>query len=217
MSMQRNTNRGGRAAGSGILALILSIPAVAGCLDYPPCEYDPGPSIEQAGYLLYELNDEHRHCSAAVVYSQEYVISSGHCAFRDHPYQFWRPGAGETPAQVVWIDPVYDVALWRLEQPADVEPLQFADDYDVREPLEVYAGGCRKNEFGARPPFAGGEDWQRVPEESVCVCPGDSGGPVLNEDGELVMIVEGRALRSYGNFSRFARVHGARLWLEGWR
>jgi tetratricopeptide (TPR) repeat protein len=121
---------------------------------------------------------------------------------------FYSQGARGIVGEVVDIDAVHDLALIRLSAPAPegVTALKLADSepqpserlHSIGNPsssgaLWVYSEGTVRQVYLKEWRYATGPPRKaRVVETQSPINPGDSGGPVVNDAGELVAVVSGR-------------------------
>jgi len=139
-------------------------------------------------------------CSGAIVDEQGHVITNYHCVHNQKTiivYYYDRKDWGEYKVEVVGIDPLADLALLKiLDSDKKLKPLKFAKDTDKLEVgTEVFALGhpmgmawtttkgiISSNERYARHPFV------HALQTDAAINKGNSGGPLMNMQGEIVGI-----------------------------
>jgi tetratricopeptide (TPR) repeat protein len=123
-------------------------------------------------------------------------------------FAYYARGTRSIPADVVDVDLRHDLALIRLRDrmPEGVTPLKLADEeprpserlHSIGNPsasgaLWVYSEGTVRQVYLKEWRYATGPMRSaRVVETQSPINPGDSGGPVVNDAGELVAVVSGR-------------------------
>ncbi|MGC5584296.1 S1C family serine protease [Ornithinimicrobium sp. W1665] len=108
------------------------------------------------------------------------------------------PGREPVPAEVVGSDPVYDIAVLKVDQ-GDLVPLPFADSEAVEVGQTVVAVGAPLGLDSTvtsgivsaldRPVVAGGDDemsYINAIQTDAAINPGNSGGPLLDLEGQVV-------------------------------
>ncbi len=102
----------------------------------------------------------------------------------------------EYPARLVAHDKIYDLALYRMSGNPPKDALKFSE-HEARMGESVFAVGYPLSSLWQKVSFGkvGNTDiWPRTAEIrhmelDMAACPGNSGGPLLNESGEVVGIV----------------------------
>ena len=121
-----------------------------------------------------------------------YILTAWHCC-----HSFWK-GASAQPigvvakygddsgkCTIVAADPEHDLAVLKCETLEEAVPIEIADGFSIGEPLEYY--GAKKIMGGIAVECSlSGFIWS----DTICQR-GDSGGPVCNEDGELLGVISG--------------------------
>lgn len=108
--------------------------------------------------------------------------------------------AGElVRARVLAVDPANDIAVLKIDR--NTEPLVVTSARRTQRGEEVFAlgyplsgiqGRTQRAAFGRVNALAGIGDDQRFIQVDAPVLPGNSGGPLINEQGEVVGIIAGR-------------------------
>jgi S1-C subfamily serine protease len=106
------------------------------------------------------------------------------------------PGGGEVAAKVLYSDAANDIALLRIEQASKALPLYTAGRIARGEevmtlgyPLINLQGQEQKATFGRINALSGLLDDIRYIQVDVPIQPGNSGGPLLNRQGQVIGIV----------------------------
>lgn len=89
-------------------------------------------------------------------------------------------------AQVIWRDDSQDLAALKLSEPVDIEPLVIATDALRGEPVVAIGAPGGKMTLTNGEILAANSDLIRA---STQVAPGNSGGPLINGDGDVVGLV----------------------------
>jgi S1-C subfamily serine protease len=131
------------------------------------------------------------------------------------------PGGGQFVARVLGADPTDDVALLQMEGGSDFRTVTLADSSTVRVADRVVAVGNALGK-GGEPALAPGSVWgldqsievrdahghldslDGVIQVNAAVRPGDSGGPLENQDGDVVGMVTAADAHTNGTASQVA-------------
>ena len=161
--------------------------------------------------------------SGVVVTTDGYVLTNNHVVEGASSIQVTIPGHGSSTATVVGVDPTDDVALLQLNSASGLATVSLGDSSTVQVGDAITAIG---NAFGrGGPPTAttgtvaavhrsitardpsGASSEERlndVIQIAADVHPGDSGGAVLNAQGQVVGIITAGPSNSSGNGTGFA-------------
>ena len=145
---------------------------------------------------LVMVQNGHHGAGAGVVWGKGLILTNNHVAVHDHP-ELVLPDGHTVPAEVVARDPEIDLAL--LSAGVNSTPaLPFADSRHVRPGELVFAIG---HPLGQRNVVTMGvvsglgsaqTDGKRktipVIRSDVVLLPGNSGGPLVNANGEVIGI-----------------------------
>lgn len=136
-----------------------------------------------------------RSGTAFLVSADGYLLTAAHVVERRENIRVHTPN-GEVPVHVVARDPVNDVALLRGDLTG--QPLALASARSVQRgqevmtlgyPLVEMQGESQKATFGRSNALSGLEDDIRFMQMDATIQPGNSGGPLMSEDGHVVGIV----------------------------
>jgi S1-C subfamily serine protease len=100
------------------------------------------------------------------------------------------------PASILAVDPVNDVAILKIDAKTNAAPLattcNVAKGHEVLTlgyPLVMLEGQEQKATFGRVNALSGPKDDLRLVQIDVPIQPGNSGGPLINKQGEVVGVV----------------------------
>ena len=139
--------------------------------------------------------------SGFVIRDDGYLLTNHHVvapAADGDPITVELPGQEPLPAEVVGSDPVYDIAVLKVDQDGLV-PLPFADSETVQVGQTVVAVGAPLGLDSTvtsgivsaldRPVVAGGDEetsYINAIQTDAAINPGNSGGPLLDLEGQVV-------------------------------
>lgn len=136
----------------------------------------------------------HEYDGKALILTNSHVIR-GAISQTSFTVQFHDKGCSE--ARGLWHDPQWDLALLLAWAPPGIEPIKIAD-YTPRigESVTVHGWGPSKHYREVKAAVTGNARPRRhasddMIEVSAVVRQGDSGGAILNEDGELLAVLFG--------------------------
>lgn len=144
--------------------------------------------------------------SGAIVSTDGLILTNHHVVDEGSNYAviFFRADgridlAPRHAAHLVKVDQVADLALLRLDNPpADIKPLRFGSTDDLKVGVDVHAIGHPKGQIWSytkglvsqiRPDFTwSGNHRAQVIQTQTPLLPGNSGGPLLSDDGLILGI-----------------------------
>ena len=139
--------------------------------------------------------------SGFIVHPAGYIVTNAHVVRRAQQITVTLRKDEEFPARVISADPIHDLAVLKIEAPADVKlqhlPLGHSDDLMVGETVIAignpfgYANTVTTGVVSAIDrtlTFRGGVKYEGLIQIDAPVNPGNSGGPLLNIKGELIGI-----------------------------
>ncbi len=151
-----------------------------------------------------EVNDYERRKiylrnGSAFLVAPDAFITSYHVVMDADRVRLTLPGGKQIAVKKVWaVDPVRDVVVLYVDpkqtQKAGMEPLPLGAVGDVSRAAEVtftygWPGGVQRSTAGERYPEMAINGFERLWVSANPVRPGDSGGPLLNERGEVLGVV----------------------------
>lgn len=138
-----------------------------------------------------------------LISAQGYVITSHHVINKADSVYIQNEKYGSLKAVVVHSDPVNDVSILKIVTPVKIQPLpyQLADsEADLAE--DVYTLGFPREEIvfgeGSISSLTGYRANPNAYQVSVPVNPGNSGGPLLNHNGDLIGMISGVQTQAAG-------------------
>jgi secreted trypsin-like serine protease len=186
-------------------------------------------------------------CTANVI-AQDVLLTAAHCVTSPENLRaYWRGGDLEQKISAVAVHPLYradatqkrtksiDLALVRLERPlpAPFRPIPMAWDARIvagaplriagfgltREGDERSAGRLHSGAMVVREPISQILVWAKDPSnKGLGACTGDSGGPMLSEDGRSLVAVsvwsEGEGKKKCGLLTQAVRLGPQRGFIE---
>ncbi|MFI5321173.1 MAG: S1C family serine protease, partial [Myxococcota bacterium] len=142
------------------------------------------------------------HGSGFLISKAGHVLTNWHVV-RGQSYATAVFASGEIPAKIVGGDPKRDVALLLLERPPAVAPLTLSSVpvgtgdtiYLIGTPLdEALSHSVSRGILSAEREFGG----QRLYQTDAAANPGNSGGPALNERGDVIGLTVSGAVTDSG-------------------
>lgn len=131
-----------------------------------------------------------------LISAQGYVITSQHVIDKADSVYIQNEKYGSLKAVVVHSDPINDVSVLKIVSPVKIQPLPYmlADaEADLAE--DVYTLGFPREEIvfgeGSISSLTGYRANPNAYQVSVPVNPGNSGGPLLNDEGDLIGMISG--------------------------
>lgn len=142
--------------------------------------------------------------SGAIVSTDGLILTNHHVVDEGNDYAvvFYRADgridlAPRHTAHLVKVDQIADLALLRLDNPpADIKPLRFGSADDLKVGIDVHAIGHPKGQIWSytkglvsqiRPDFTwSGNHRAQVIQTQTPLLPGNSGGPLLSDDGLIL-------------------------------
>lgn len=138
-----------------------------------------------------------------LVSAQGYVITSHHVINKADSVYIQNEKYGSLKAVVVHSDPINDVSVLKIVTPVKIQPLPYmlADvEADLAE--DVYTLGFPREEVvfgeGSISSLTGYRANPNAYQVSVPVNPGNSGGPLLNDHGDLIGMISGVQTQAAG-------------------
>ena len=138
-----------------------------------------------------------RHPSSGILWSSDSVVTANHALRRDDEISVITGPGKSTAARVIGRDPSTDLAVLRLQQPAEGAPTSWGDASTLRVAELVLAlartwrgnivasSGIISGLMGKWRTWRGGELDQFI-RPDLTMYPGFSGGPLLNARGEIL-------------------------------
>ena len=139
-------------------------------------------------------------CAGSVVETTSHVLTAAHCipeGMTDLPVRL--KDGREVSGRLEFLDGTRDLALLHLDQPAPAEPLRLAFDAPgAGEKVHAFgrfdrtrkAQKARVQKLGRCPSLPGVDD---AVFTTINAKPGDSGGPIVNRELEVVAVIHGGA------------------------
>jgi len=138
-----------------------------------------------------------------LISAQGYVITSHHVINKADSVYIQNEKYGSLKAVVVHSDPINDVSVLKIVTPVKIQPLPYmlADvEADLAE--DVYTLGFPREEVvfgeGSISSLTGYRANPNAYQVSVPVNPGNSGGPLLNHNGDLIGMISGVQTQAAG-------------------
>ena len=159
------------------------------------------------GFFLMEAPSEGAG-SGIVIDMQGHVLTNFHVVEGAQEIQAMLYDGSSHAASVVGVDPVTDVAVLRVEAPAELlSPVQFGDSSDLKVGQKVFAIG---NPFGLERtlttgiisslnrslPTRAGRTIKSIIQTDAAINPGNSGGPLLDSGSLLIGMTTAIASRT---------------------
>ena len=159
------------------------------------------------GFFLMEAPSEGAG-SGIVIDEQGHVLTNFHVVEGAQEIQAMLYDGSSHAASVIGVDPVTDVAVLRLEAPAELlAPVQFGDSSDLKVGQKVFAIG---NPFGLERtlttgiisslnrslPTRAGRTIKSIIQTDAAINPGNSGGPLLDSGSLLIGMTTAIASRT---------------------
>jgi S1-C subfamily serine protease len=147
------------------------------------------------GVRVLKREPAERGGTAFLISSSGYLLTAAHVV-EDREKITIHTGTGDVPAQVISRDPANDVALLKADLAGT--PLHLASAGALQRGQEVMTlgyplvdmqGNSQKASFGRVNALSGLQDDIRYVQVDVTIQPGNSGGPLLSADGNVVGIV----------------------------
>ncbi len=138
-----------------------------------------------------------RHPSSGILWSGDSVVTANHALRQDEEISVVTSPGKSTSARVIGRDPSTDLAMLRLQQPAETAPARWADTSKLRIGDLVLAlgrswrgnivasSGIVSGLMGPWRTWRGGELEQFI-RPDLTMYPGFSGGPLVNAQGEIL-------------------------------
>lgn len=138
-----------------------------------------------------------------LVSSQGYVITSHHVINKADSVYIQNEKYGSLKAVVVHSDPVNDVSVLKIVTPVKIESLPYTlTDIDAELAEDVYTLGFPREDVvfgeGSISSLTGYRANPNAYQVSVPVNPGNSGGPLLNNKGDLIGMISGVQTQASG-------------------
>jgi len=139
----------------------------------------------------------HRHPSSGILWSADAVVTANHSVQRDEDLTVVTAPGQSTAARVIGRDPTTDLAVLRLEQPAQAGPARWGDAAKLRVGELVLAlgrtwrgnivasSGIISGLMGRWRTWRGGELDQFI-RPDLTLYSGFSGGPLVSAEGEIL-------------------------------
>jgi hypothetical protein len=139
-------------------------------------------------------------CAGSVVETTSHVLTAAHCipqGMTDLPVKL--KDGREVTGKLEFLDEIRDLALLHLDQPATAVPLKLAlDSPEPGERVQAFgrfdrtrkAQKARVQKLGRCPSLPGVDD---AVFTTINAKPGDSGGPIVNGELEVVAVIHGGA------------------------
>ena len=130
------------------------------------------------------------------------ILTCYHNFKKSKPVKVYLNQSIATEAEVVKVSPEYDLALLQIKE-IESAPLTIGQDTKSKTGAEVYVIGTPANEVLSQSVSGGILSGKRTVESKqylqtdASVSPGNSGGPMINEKGEVIGIVNAKVV-SYG-------------------
>ena len=159
------------------------------------------------GFFLMEAPSEGAG-SGIVIDEQGHVLTNFHVVEGAQEIQAMLYDGSSHAASVIGVDPVTDVAVLRVEAPAELlAPVQFGDSSDLKVGQKVFAIG---NPFGLERtlttgiisslnrslPTRAGRTIKSIIQTDAAINPGNSGGPLLDSGSLLIGMTTAIASRT---------------------
>lgn len=159
------------------------------------------------GFFLMEAPSEGAG-SGIVIDEQGHVLTNFHVVEGAEEIQAMLYDGSSHAASVIGVDPVTDVAVLRVEAPAELlAPVQFGDSSDLKVGQKVFAIG---NPFGLERtlttgiisslnrslPTRAGRTIKSIIQTDAAINPGNSGGPLLDSGSLLIGMTTAIASRT---------------------
>ena len=160
-----------------------------------------------AGFFLLEVPSEGAG-SGIVLDGQGHILTNFHVIEGAREIQVMFHDGSSHAARVVGVDPATDVAVIRVDAPADsLQPAVFGTSHDLRVGQRVFAIG---NPFGLERtlttgiisslnrslPTKTGRTIKSIIQTDAAINPGNSGGPLLDSRGRLIGMTTAIASRT---------------------
>jgi S1-C subfamily serine protease len=160
-----------------------------------------------AGFFLMEVPSEGAG-SGIVLDGQGHILTNFHVVEGAREIQVTLHDGSAHEARVVGVDPATDVAVLRIEPPANpLQPAAFGNSHDLRVGQRVFAIG---NPFGLERtlttgiisslnrslPTKTGRTIKSIIQTDAAINPGNSGGPLLDSRGRLIGMTTAIASRT---------------------
>lgn len=138
-----------------------------------------------------------RHPSSGILWSKDAVVTANHALRRDEEISVVTAPGKSTSAQLIGRDPTTDLAVLRLQQPAESSAPRWGDASKLRAGELVLAlgrtwrgnivasSGVISGLMGAWRTWRGGELDQFI-RPDLTLYPGFSGGPLVSPQGEIL-------------------------------
>lgn len=138
-----------------------------------------------------------------LISSQGYVITSHHVINKADSVYIQNEKYGSLKAVVVHSDPINDVSILKIVSPVKIQPLPYTlaeTEADLAD--GVYTLGFPREDIvfgeGSISSLTGYRENPNAYQVSVPVNPGNSGGPLLNNQGDLIGMISGVQTQASG-------------------
>lgn len=138
-----------------------------------------------------------------LVSSQGYVVTSHHVINKADSVYIQNEKYGSLKAVVVHSDPINDVSVLKIVSPVKLQPLPYTlSEMEADLAEDVYTLGFPREEVvygeGSISSLTGYRANPNAYQVSVPVNPGNSGGPLLNNQGDLIGMISGVQTQASG-------------------
>ena len=138
-----------------------------------------------------------------LVSAQGYVVTSHHVINKADSVYIQNEKYGSLKAVVVHSDPINDVSVLKIVTPVKIQPLPYTlTDVEADLAEDVYTLGYPREEAvfgeGSISSLTGYRANPNTYQVSVPVNPGNSGGPLLNNKGDLIGMISGVQTQASG-------------------
>ncbi len=137
--------------------------------------------------------------TGVVIDGRGYIVTNRHVVGTSQNVRVRLYGGTELPAQIVWADPAFDLAVLRIDTTKKLQELRLAPAEDLMVGETVIAVGHPFgytntvstgiiSALGREITMPSGDTLKGLIQTNASINPGNSGGPLLNINGELIGI-----------------------------